>query len=67
MAKTNVKAVSKTTSKPTKKQTDPKAASAKDLLKNLSKPMTQNSIISLIELLLTMLGMSMKLQAKEKL
>ena len=40
MAKTNVKAVSKTTSKPTKKQTDPKAAAAKDLLKTITKPMT---------------------------
>ena len=41
MAKTNVKAVSKNTTKSVKKQLDAKTLSAKDLLKNLSKPMTQ--------------------------
>ena len=41
MAKTNVKAVFKSTTKSVKKQPNAKTVSAKNLLKNLSKPMTQ--------------------------
>ena len=41
MAKTNVKKISKKTTKSVKKQADSKTVSAKDLLKALDKPMTQ--------------------------
>ncbi len=75
MSKTNVKAASKNINKPSKKQQVSKIVSAKDLLKNLDKPMiqtqqlaylsevtnlTKKDIRLVIDSVLTMIGAHLK-------